>query len=149
LKLGLPLEYLPHGPRTMEARRLAWQGSVLRDLGEPSAARPLYERSLQITTAINYESGRAHALNCLGTLAQRRGELDEATRFYFAALRDALHSGEPRLVGMVEQNLGIVAGIRGNPASALAHYRVSLRTFEKSNDLQYVPGCSTTSASFM
>jgi hypothetical protein len=85
LKLGPALKYLPHGPRTLEGRRLAelaraaglgdspdstlefgqtaivllgadeknplladalrWQGSVLRDRGEPFAARPLYERS--------------------------------------------------------------------------------------------------------
>src|SRR5690242_20341285 len=94
LRPGLPLKYLSHGPRTIEARRLAelaraaglgdspdsalafgqtaitllgaddknplladalrWQGSVLRDRGEPSAARPLYERSLRIATAIDY-----------------------------------------------------------------------------------------------
>src|ERR1051325_1478493 len=103
LRPGLPLKYLSHGPRTIEARRLAelaraaglgdspdsalamtqdaldmlggdhknplyadvlrWQGSVLRDRGELSAARPLYERSLVVSTSLDYVAGRAHALN--------------------------------------------------------------------------------------
>jgi tetratricopeptide (TPR) repeat protein len=119
---------------------LRWQGSVLRDRGDPSAARPLYERSLQIATTIEYGSGRAHAINCLATLAQRRGALDEATTLYLGSLAEAERCGDTQLMGMLEQNLGIIADIRGNPASALAHYRVSLQTFEKSNDLQYVSG---------
>jgi tetratricopeptide (TPR) repeat protein len=52
------------------------------------------------------------------------------------ALTLAARSGEMRLVGMLQQNLGIVADMRGNPVAALAHYRVSLRTFEATNDLQ-------------
>jgi len=103
------------------ADALRWQGSVLRDRGQPSAARPLYERSLEVATEIGYTAGRAHAMNCLGTLAQRRGELAEAATLYAAALVEAEGCGETRLMGMVQQNLGIVADSRGNPASALAH----------------------------
>lgn len=115
---------------------LRWQGSVLRDRGRTSDAEPLYQRSLQIAEQLGYSAGRAHALNCLASLAQRRGDLVEAAHLMTDALALAHDCGEARLVGMLQQNLGIVADIRGNPAAARAHYQVALRTFEATNDLQ-------------
>jgi tetratricopeptide (TPR) repeat protein len=115
---------------------LRWQATVLRDRGRTSESEPLYRRSLAIATRIGYDAGRAHAINQLASLALRRGDLIVAANLMTDALALADRSGETRLVGMLQQNLGIVADIRGNPAAALAHYRVSLRTFEASNDLQ-------------
>ncbi|HTE44607.1 MAG TPA: tetratricopeptide repeat protein [Gemmatimonadaceae bacterium] len=115
---------------------LRWQGSVLRDRGRTSDAEPLYHRSLDIATKLGYEAGQAHALNCLASLAQRRGNIVQTGNLLTDAFALADRCGEKRLAGMVQQNLGIVADIRGNPAAALAHYRVSLRTFESTNDLQ-------------
>lgn len=115
---------------------LRWQGSVLRDVGRTTEAEPLYQRSLELATKLAYDPGRAHALNCLAGLEQRRGHLTEATNQLSDALSLADACGETRLVGMIQQNLGVLADIRGNPAAALAHYRVSLHTFEETNDLQ-------------
>src|SRR6185503_3269425 len=115
---------------------LRWQGSVMRERGQTSAAEPLYRRSLDVAERLDYDAGRAHALNALGSLAQRRGDLTAAGKLISEALVLATRCGETRLVGMLQQNLGIIADIRGNRASALAYYRVSLRTFESSNDLQ-------------
>jgi tetratricopeptide (TPR) repeat protein len=115
---------------------LRWQATVLRERGRTSEAEPLYRRSLDISTRLGYEPGRAHALNYLGGLALRRGDIIKAANLLSDALGVADQCGETRLVGMVQQNLGIVADIRGNPAAAMAHYRVSLRTFESTKDLQ-------------
>ena len=115
---------------------LRWQGSVLRDRGRTSEAEPLYQRSLQLSTKLEYPAGRAHAINCLASLAQRRGDLSVAANLMTDSLALAQECGESRLVGMLQQNLGIVADIRGNPAAARAHYLVALRTFEATNDLQ-------------
>ena len=115
---------------------LRWQATVLRDRGRTSEAEPLYLRSLRIATNLDYDSGRAHALNYLASLSLRRGDVTGAANLMTEALVIADQCGESRLVGMLQQNLGVVADIRGNPAAALAHYRVSLRTFESTNDLQ-------------
>lgn len=123
-------------PTPLMADVLRWQGSVLRDRGRTSEAEPLYHESLRIATELGYEEGRAHALNCLASLAQRRGDLIATANYLTDALALADHCGETRLVGMIQQNLGITADIRGNPAAALAHYRVSLRSFEATSDLQ-------------
>jgi tetratricopeptide (TPR) repeat protein len=117
---------------------LRWQGSVLRDRGRTSDAEPLYEQSLTVARAISYEAGHAHALNCLAGLAQRRGDINRSANLLSAALDIAGRCGETQLAGMIQQNLGIIADIRGNPAASLAHYLVALRTFESTNDLQRV-----------
>jgi len=123
-------------PTPLMADVLRWQGSVLRDRGRTSDAEPLYKESLRVATQLGYQEGRAHALNCLASLTQRRGDLVATANYLTEALSVADACGEARLVGMIQQNLGITADIRGNPAAALAHYRVSLRTFESTNDLQ-------------
>lgn len=115
---------------------LRWQATVLRDRGKTSDAEPLYRRSLDLATRLGYEPGRAHALNYLGSLALRRGDVLGAMNLMSDALEIAEQCRENRLVGMLQQNLGVIADVRGNPAAALAHYRVSLRMFEQTNDLQ-------------
>ena len=117
---------------------LRWQAVVLRDRGRTSDAEPLFARSLAVATRIRYEAGRAHALNQMSSLALRRGDLVSAASSLSDALALAARAGESRLVGMIQQNLGIVADIRGNPAAALAHYRVALRMLEEANDLQAI-----------
>src|SRR4051812_22739387 len=79
---------------------LRWQGSVLRDRGQTSEAEPLYQQSLRIAMELAYDSGQAHALNCLGSLAQRRGDLNAAANFFTDALSIAERCGERRLIGM-------------------------------------------------
>jgi tetratricopeptide (TPR) repeat protein len=115
---------------------LRWQATVLRDRGRTSDAEPLYQKSLDVATELGYDAGRAHATNDLASLALRRGDVTGAANLMTDALEIADRCGETRLVGMLQQNLGIAADIRGNPAAAIAHYRVSLRTFEMTNDLQ-------------
>lgn len=117
---------------------LRWQATVLRDRGRTSEAEPLYSRSLELSIKLGYDAGHAHALNFLGSLAARRGDVARAEIMITDALMLAERCHETRLVGMIQQNLGILADMRGNPASALAHYRVSLRSFEDANDLQLV-----------
>jgi tetratricopeptide (TPR) repeat protein len=115
---------------------IRWQATVLRERGRTTEAEALYRRSLEVAERLGYEAGRAHALNYLASIALRRGDINVAGSLMTDALKLADQCGESRLVGMLQQNLGILADIRGNPAAALAHYRVSLRTFETTNDLQ-------------
>jgi tetratricopeptide (TPR) repeat protein len=119
---------------------LRWQAAVFRDRGETSKAAAMYTRSLDVSTRLGYDSGRAHALNHLASIELRRGSLAESANLMTEALLLAGRCGETRLVGMLQQNLGIVADIRGNPAAAQAHYRVSLAAFEATSDLQQLSG---------
>jgi tetratricopeptide (TPR) repeat protein len=110
------------------------RGSFLRDHGRTSQAEPFYLRSLAISSRIGYEAGVAHALNCLASLAQRRGDLVTAAHLVTDALIVAEQGEDWQLIGMLQQNLGMFADIRGNPAEAMAHYLLSLRTLESTSD---------------
>ena len=63
-------------PEPLLADVLRWKGTIHRDRGETYAAQQLYERSLEVAAACGSESARGHALNCLGIIDQRRGDLE-------------------------------------------------------------------------
>ena len=125
---------LPVGPSDALADVLRWKGSVLRDRGHHGAASDLYTQSLAVADSIAYKRGRAHALNCLGTVAQFRGDLLAAERWYGEAALLAHRLGDRRLSGMVQQNLGIVAETQDRTDEAIAHFRLALAAFEEEED---------------
>ena len=57
---------------------LRWKGSLLRDIGETERAFRCYVISLEKARLIGSDQAQAHALNCLGTIAQRRGDHRES-----------------------------------------------------------------------
>jgi tetratricopeptide (TPR) repeat protein len=123
-------------PNETLADILRLKGNILRDCGDHARALDYYAQSLAIADAIFYTVGRAHALNCFGTMEQFRGDLTRAARWYRSAQRLAKGLGDNRLVAMIEQNLGIVAAIGGQLPEALAHFRVALEAFEQSGGEQ-------------
>ena len=122
---------LPVGPTDALADVLRWKGSILRDRGNHSAAADLYAQSLAVADTAAYKAGRAHALNCLGTIAQLRGDLPSAERWYGEAARLAHRINDRRLSGMVQQNLGIIAETQNRSDEAVAHFRLALAAFEQ------------------
>ena len=113
---------------------LRWQGSILRDQGKTDEAEELYQRSLRVAQDLDYLAGQSHAVNCLGVIAQRRGEMHRAGQLFVAAQRMAEGCGDIKLAGLIQQNRGVIADIAGNCEEALAHYMDSLQSFEKTND---------------
>src|ERR671934_2006865 len=59
---------LPVGPSDALADVLRWKGTVMRDRGSHAAAADLYGQSLAVADSVGYATGRAQALNCLGTI---------------------------------------------------------------------------------
>ncbi len=110
-------------------RRLAVQN---HHRGERQTARELCERSYAIATEIGDDVLAGEALNALANFTLESGALEEARTRYLEAL--ALGGASPRLRGRVEQNLGILANIRGDHHNALLHYRRSLAAFESSGE---------------
>ncbi len=125
---------LPVGPSETLADVLRWKGSILRDRGNQAAASDLYSQSLAVADSLGYKPGRAHALNCLGTVSQIRGDLVAAERWFGEAARLAHRLSDRRLSGMVQQNLGIVADVQGRTDEAVAHFRLSLVAFEQEDE---------------
>lgn len=111
-----------------------WKGTVLRERGETEAAHRCYTESLRMAKRARSLPGEAHALNCLANIALRRGDQKETDRLYTAAAAIAEKLGDQRLLGMIEQNRGVLANIRGEFAVAAACYENSLAAFESTAD---------------
>ncbi len=60
--------------------------------------------------------------------------MKQARRLYAEAALNAVHAGERRLFGMIEQNLGALAMVQGEDKDALARFRLSLRGFRDAGD---------------
>ncbi|HYF38781.1 MAG TPA: tetratricopeptide repeat protein [Gemmatimonadales bacterium] len=115
------------------------QAEGLRRLGvlhhlrsEPEIARDLCQRSWDLALKGGADDLAADACNALAGFALERGDLEEAVEKCRYALR--LAGETPTLVAKIEQNLGIIANIRGQWTEALKHYRCSLAAYEAIQD---------------
>src|SRR5438105_1996315 len=115
---------------------LRWKGTLLRERGQTEAAFRCYTTSLEKARLVGSDSAEARALNCLGTVAQRRCEHKECERLYAQASALASKAGDSRLLGMIEQNRGVLASTRGDYAQAAAFYSNSLGAFEMACDAE-------------
>lgn len=115
---------------------LRWKGTLLRERGETEAAYRCYTRSLDHAHFHRVPAAEAHALNCLAIISQRRGEKKEAERLYGQAAAMAERVGDTRLLGMIQQNRGVLANTDGDFAAAVGLYCKSLTAFELSGDAE-------------
>jgi tetratricopeptide (TPR) repeat protein len=99
--------------------------------GEPDA-RQLAVSSLEIATQVADARLKAQALNVLGAMNLDQGDLGQAYAQLFQAW--TLSEDYPEVRGRTEQNLGVVANIRGNWPGAIAHYLRSAKAFEAAAD---------------
>ncbi len=110
-------------------RRLA----VVRHQREQcEVARELCNRSYDVARQIGSDLLASEALNTLGVMLLREGSLVEAREIFLRAAE--LGGTNRQLRARVEQNLGIVANIRGELDEALARYQRSLDDYEEARD---------------
>jgi tetratricopeptide (TPR) repeat protein len=113
---------------------LRWKGTVHREQGETEVAYRCYTQSLIQAEKCGSVGSKAHGLNCLAIIAQRRGNLTESEKLYLQAADLASRAGDVRLLGMIEQNRGVLLNMRGNFVAAEARYSSSLGAFERTHD---------------
>jgi tetratricopeptide (TPR) repeat protein len=116
------------------ADALRWKGTLHREQGETEAAYRCYTQSLIHAEKSGSIGCKAHGFNCLAIIAQRRGNLNESETLYGKAAEFAGKAGDVRLLGMIEQNRGVLLNMRGNFVAAEARYSNSLGAFEQTND---------------
>jgi tetratricopeptide (TPR) repeat protein len=122
------------GDSPMAADALRWKGWVIGERGDTAAAYRFFVRALAMAERLEYANGKAHSLNCLGTIAQRRGELKAAEQLYSQAGHHADASGDRTLFGMVEMNRGVIAASLGEWDTSLVRLRLGLAAFEEIGD---------------
>jgi putative nucleotidyltransferase with HDIG domain len=113
-----------------EALRLL---AVLRHQQDDTiSARALCERSREVALFVGDQVLAAAALNTMGGLDLMTGSLDTAERSFLEALERG--KSDIALCARAEQNLGILANIRGRHDDAAARYARSLEQYRQCGD---------------
>jgi putative nucleotidyltransferase with HDIG domain len=120
------------GERRTEAEALRRLAVVLHQRNERERAHDLCERSQHVARELGNNVLAGEALNTLGAMLWHEGQLSEAKETLLRALDFEDTSSELR--ARVEQNLGVVANIRGDLEDALAHYSRSLAEYQTIGD---------------
>jgi putative nucleotidyltransferase with HDIG domain len=102
------------------------QAYCRRQSGDAAAAGDILAMLHTIALEAGDLSRCARALNGLGSIAQAAGDLEVSEKLYLEARSTARTGGDLRVIGQIEQNLGILDNIRGRLEPALAHYRAGL-----------------------
>ena len=92
------------------------------------------DEGMTILRALGWTQGIAHALFERGTLEVRLGRLDRAQPYFVEALTLYQQLGQPHLAAWAQASLGEVAWLRGDLATAEAHYTLALNEFAGSQD---------------
>ena len=95
---------------------LRWLGRIFYERGDYDQASGAFETSLVMAQKLDLRKDIAASLNSMAVVAQFRGRLDVAEVLYERAATMAAELEYPQLSALVDQNLGIIANIRGeNP----------------------------------
>ena len=113
-------------------------GRLYLDDGDIAAGVDCVLAALAVAEANDDTAGVANAQNLIAISYWQRGLLDEAEELYRDAGGLALEAGDARLAAIVQQNLGVIANMRGDVPAALRHYRASLTGYRALGLDQYV-----------
>lgn len=101
---------------------------------DPARAVPFYEESLRMAEESHDLPVQGQALNGLGGVAHRRGDLDRAEEYYRRAETVERRLGNDRGVAMTLNNQGLIAVARGDYERARQLYAESLQIRERQGD---------------
>src|SRR5437660_147405 len=120
------------GERAVLAEALRRLAVVRHHRNEATAAWDLCNRSYSVACEQGNDFLAAEALNTLGGLDLRSGKLEEARKHFLQALARAGQT--PELLARIEQNLGILANIKGEIETAVSHYERAVEWYLPTND---------------
>ncbi len=125
------------GEHTVLAEALRRLAVLKHHRDDCEQARALCERSHRVALEIGHALLAAEALNCLGAMLVREGDLEKARETFLQALE--LGSFNRALSARVDQNLGVLANIQGELDEAMSRYHNSLEAYQTLGD---EPGCA-------
>ncbi|HVS59252.1 MAG TPA: HD domain-containing phosphohydrolase [Gemmatimonadaceae bacterium] len=129
---ALSYERLVRNPLASDQTRLSalrWLGRVYLEQGNRGAAMDVLEAAVAAATQAESPSAIAQALNVVAIVHQTGGDLDKADLMYREARATAQSIRDSAAMAMIDQNLGTVAGIRGDIRGALEAFQRSLEGY--------------------
>lgn len=116
------------GPASGELALL--YGEALMRTGRERAALE-WLRATERALNANDRVSHRQVMNLVGAAHFALGELDSATAAFTEALELASQSDDLLLLARATNNLGALANLRGEPATALTHYRLALPAYQR------------------
>ena len=104
-------------------------GRSYLDDGDVATGIDCLEAALAVAEANGDVGAVAHTTNVMAISYWQRGQLEDAERLYGEAARMARAAGDERLGAMIDQNLGVIASMRGDVALALRHHNASVAKY--------------------
>jgi len=126
-----------HNKWAVQAEALRRLAVLHHHRNEREAAHAAAHRSFEVASAAGDDVLGGEALNVVGGFELESGDLLAAAMAFQRAL--ALGGSSPELSARLEQNLGIVANVRGDLDAALEHYQRSLQAYQAARN---EPGCA-------
>jgi putative nucleotidyltransferase with HDIG domain len=120
------------GDTIVAAEALRRLGVIHHRRNDPATAHQFCQRSYELAAAQGDDILAAEALNAIAGFQLEAGGLEEAESTFHRAL--TLATGSDLIQARVEQNLGILANIRGDLPDAFAHYERSLEANQRVGD---------------
>ena len=122
-----------HGLSNQEADAMNIEGAIWMTRGDYAAARPLFERTLELAQT---PSTRAKALQNLGGIAGEERAFDEAQRLFVASRQEYASAGDARGEAVSMLNLGRLQLERGDLAGSRDTLEAAVSAARMSGDLE-------------
>jgi tetratricopeptide (TPR) repeat protein len=122
-----------HGLANQEADALNLEGAIWMTRGDYAAARPLFERTLELAET---PCTRAKALQNLGGIAGEERAFDEAERLFVASRQEYAIAGDARGEAVSILNIGRLQLERGDLAGSRETLEAAVTAARMSGDLE-------------
>ena len=104
-------------------------GRTYLDDGDVAAGMDCLTAALAVAEANGNAGEIAHTINVMAISHMQRGLIAEAEPLYAEAGRMARVAGDEKLIAMIEQNMAVIASMRGDVTTALRHHASSLERY--------------------
>lgn len=94
--------------------------------------------ALQLSFDINYKLGKAKAYRLIGLSFSGRSEYEEALKYFFLSIKEAMNSGNDDFIAVVYTSVGIVYRKKSDYDEALKYYLKSLEILKKEGDPSHI-----------
>lgn len=108
---------------------MRWIARTYQFDGDVDAALDCLEAAIAVAEAWEDHAAVGHAINVQAVVRWQQGDMDEAERLSLLARNRAIRAGDAKLAAMTAQNLGVLANIRGDYATAEVQYTASLAEY--------------------
>ncbi|MEM9856146.1 MAG: tetratricopeptide repeat protein [Bacteroidota bacterium] len=107
---------------------------------EPTMALEYSKEALELATLIDYQKGRAAALNNVGVVYKNQGVYDKALDNYIESIRISTNIQDKLLLASTMNNIGTVYSLKETYDKALIYYLESYETFVKLDKKEQMVG---------